>query len=177
MLFLHHEFGKEEKSLRCGRRGKPYRNRHYLRQTQSVCARERTRRPAVARNDVWRYSLTSGTQFQAFKSGGDVQANLALQAQRLQRDRIVGTADQHVAAGADADRGAALRAGIIAGEIAGSQAPDGGKHAPGKRRFLGDAEIDADLADGRDVAIFRHALDTQHATEIGYRTDDETDAR
>jgi len=50
MLFLHHEFGKEEKSLRCGRAGKPHRNRRCLRQTQSVCARERKRRPAVARN-------------------------------------------------------------------------------------------------------------------------------
>src|ERR1700722_3377152 len=120
--------------------------------------------------------LASRTQFQAFKSGGDVQTNLALQAQRLQRDRIIGAADQHVAAGADADRGATLRASIIAGEIAGSQAPDGGKHAPGKRGFLGDAEIDADLADGRDVTVFRHAVDAQHAAEIGDRADDEADA-
>src|ERR1700733_6670098 len=176
MLFLHHEFGKEEKSLRCGRRGKPYRNRHYLRQTQSVCARERTRRPAVARNDVWRYSLTSGTQFQAFKSGGDVQADLALQAQRLQRDRIVGAADQHVAAGADTDRSAALRAGIVAGEITGSQTPYRRKPAPGQRGFLGNAEIDADFTNGRDVTILRHAVDAQHAAEIGDRADDEADA-
>ena len=58
-------------------------------------------------------------KFQALQPGRDVEADLALHAERLQRDRIVGAADQHVAADADANRRAALRAGVIAGEIAG----------------------------------------------------------
>src|SRR5580698_11642252 len=131
---------------------------------------------AAVRSTVSRPALPSRTQFQAFKSGGDVQTDLTLQAQRLQRDRIVGTADQHVASGTDANRGAALRAGIVAGEIAGPQAPDRRKHAPGKRGFLGDAEIDADFTNCRDVTVFRHAVDTQHAAEIGDGADDEADA-
>ncbi|MGY4318494.1 hypothetical protein ACVWW1_007821 [Bradyrhizobium sp. JR3.5] len=49
--------------------------------------------------------------------------------------------------------------------------------APGQRRFLGDAEIDADLLDGRDVAILRQAVGAQHATEMGHGADDEADAR
>lgn len=41
---------------------------------------------------------------------------------------------------------------------------------------MGDAEIDADLADGSDVAVFRPAVDMQDATEIGDGTDDEANA-
>ena len=118
----------------------------------------------------------SRPKFQAFQPGGDAEADLALQAERLQRDRIVGAADQHVAADADADRRAALRAGVIAGEIAGPEPRHRRVHAPGQRRFLGDAEIDADLADGRDIAVLRHAVDAQHAAEIGHGADDEADA-
>ena len=81
-----------------------------------------------------------------------------------------------VAADADAERRAALRAGIVAGEVAGPEPRHRRIHAPGQRRFLGDAEIETDFADGRDVAVFRHAVDAQHATEIGHGTDDETDA-
>lgn len=67
----------------------------------------------VARENVVRYSLTSRTQFQALKSGSDTQTDLPLQAQRLQRDRIVRPTDQHVTAGADADRRTALRTSVI----------------------------------------------------------------
>src|ERR1700737_4426914 len=51
--------------------------------------------------------LTSRPEFQAFQPGRDVDADLALQAERLQGDRIVGTADQHVAADTDAEPRAA----------------------------------------------------------------------
>src|SRR5688572_25849258 len=53
-------------------------------------------------------SLPPRPQFQAFQSGSNADADLALHAQGLQRDRIGGAADQHVAADADAERGAAL---------------------------------------------------------------------
>src|ERR1700724_573194 len=65
----------------------------------------------------------------------------------------------------------------MAGEIAGPKPSRWREDAPGERRFLGDAEIDTDLADGCDIAIFRHAVDAQHATKIGDRADDEADAR
>ena len=63
--------------------------------------------------------LTPRPEFQALQPGGDADADLSLQAQRLQRDRIRGTAHQHVAADADAERRAALRAGLISGNVTG----------------------------------------------------------
>src|ERR1700756_2328117 len=51
---------------------------------------------AMMRKDL----LPSRTEFQALEPGGDVDADLALQAERLQRDGIVGAADQRVAASA-----------------------------------------------------------------------------
>src|SRR5262249_12795753 len=79
---------------------------------------------------------TSRTKFQALETGGDVDSDLALQAERLQRDGIVGAADQHIAAGADAERGAALRAGIVARKVTRPEARDRRKHGPGQRRLF-----------------------------------------
>src|ERR1700742_45734 len=105
MLFLPQRFGKEEN--RCG-----------------ASTIESFRRPAGGGGGPANWlKLSSGTQFQTFESGGDAQPNLALQAERLQRDRVVGATDQHVATGADADRRTALRAGVIAGDIARSEPP------------------------------------------------------
>ena len=105
---------------------------------------------------------------ETFQPGRDVEADLALQAQRLQRDRIVGIADQHIAAEADTDRGAALGAGIGACEVALPDPRHRRIDTPRQRRLLGNSEIDSDLANGGDIAIFRHAFRTQHAPEIGY---------
>src|SRR2546430_12488159 len=120
--------------------------------------------------------LPSRPQFQALQPGGDVKADLALQAERLQGDRIGRAADKNVATGADADRRAALRARVVAGEIARTEPLDRRVHAPGECGFLRDAEIDADLADGGDVAVLRHPVDAQHATEIGHGADNKADA-
>src|SRR5690349_3744629 len=120
-------------------------------------------------------SLTSRPEFQTFKSGGNVDADLALHAERLQGNGIVGAADQHIAAGADAKRGTALRAGVSSRQIARPEMGDRREDAPGQRGFLGDTDIQANLADGRDVAILGHALDTQYAAEIGDGADDEAD--
>src|SRR5882757_343191 len=120
-------------------------------------------------------ALPPRPQFQAFQSGRDADADLALHAERLQRDRIVRSADQRVAADADAERRAALRTGVVAGKVARPKPRHRRKHAPGQHRLLGDAEIESDLADGRDIAVFRHALGAQHAAEIGHRADDEPD--
>ena len=51
-------------------------------------------------------------------AGRDVQAGLALHADRLQRVGILRTTDQEIAAEADADRGIGADAAIIAGEVA-----------------------------------------------------------
>ena len=44
-------------------------------------------------------ALASRAQFQAFQSGDDAEADLALDAERLQCDRIVRSPDQYIAAG------------------------------------------------------------------------------
>src|SRR5581483_697151 len=159
MLFLRHRFGKEEN--RCG-----------------ASTKESFRRLVIARRRTSRaWVLSSRTQFQAFQTGGDAQADLALQAERLKRDRVVGAADQHVAAGTDADSRAALRASIIAGEIARTEPLRRREHAPGQCGLLRDAEIDADLPDGGDIEVVGPAADAEHATEIGDGSHDEADAR
>src|SRR6266852_7827410 len=96
--------------------------------------------------------LPSRPEFQAFQPGRDVEAELALHAERLQRDRIRRAADQHVAAEPDANRRAALRADVVAREIARPEPRHRRVHAPGQCSFLGDAEIEADLADSRNIA-------------------------
>src|SRR6266700_8326790 len=155
MVPLHRRFGKPEKR-RCG-----------------ASQRAHQILPRMQRNGE---KLPPRSKFQAFQAGRDAEADLALDAERLQRDRIRRAADQHVAADPDADRRAALRAGVIAREIAGPEPRHRRVHAPGQRRFLGDAEIEADLADGRDITVLRHAFDAQHATEIGHGANDEADA-
>src|SRR5882724_894467 len=135
-----------------------------------------TSRPPVAGGETAEQKSTSRPQFQAFQSGSDADADLALHAQRLQRDRIVGSANQHIAADTDAERRTTLCAGVGAGEVARPEPRHRREHAPGQRGFLGDAEIETDLADGGDVAIVGNAVDTQHAAEVGHGTDNETNA-
>src|SRR5438067_1421399 len=90
-------------------------------------------------NEVPAATLPSRPQFQALEPRGDVQTDLTLQAEWLQRDRIVRPADQEVAASTDADRRAALRARVVAGEIARPKPRDWRVDAPGECGFLGDA--------------------------------------
>src|SRR6476646_566197 len=90
-------------------------------------------------------------KFQALQAGRDVEADLALHAERLERDRIVGAADQHVAAETDTARGAALRTGVVAGEVARAEPVHRREHAPRQSRLLCDADIQTDLADRRNV--------------------------
>src|SRR5277367_2351595 len=81
--------------------------------------------------------LPSRPQFQALQPGCDVEADLTLQAERLQRDRIGRTTDQNVAAAAHADRRAAWRTSIVAGKITRPEPRHRRIYAPGERGFLG----------------------------------------
>src|SRR5438477_6600764 len=118
----------------------------------------------------------SRAQLHRFKTGRNAEADLALDAQRLQRDRILRTADQPVRADADTRCRAALRASIAAGNVAGAKPADWSKDAPCQCRLLGDTEIDTDLLDARDIEIIGTAIGPQHAAQIGDRADDEADA-
>src|SRR3981189_1938192 len=133
-------FGKRETSLRCivNRRGYPIPSLRAKRSNPPP--------PQVERMDCFASlamtgrepSLPCRMQFQTFQSGRDADAALAMHAQRLQRDAIVGSADQHIAADTDTERGTALCAGIRAGEVTRPEPRHRREHAPGQRRFLGD---------------------------------------
>src|SRR5579864_3862053 len=111
MLFLRHRFGKEEN--RCGASTGGTAPEIVIARSESDEAIQ-----IVSGQDFWIASLSlamthdcwlpARTQFQAFQTGRDAQADLALQAERLKCDRVVGATDQDVAAGADADGRAAL---------------------------------------------------------------------
>src|SRR2546430_17169780 len=68
---------------------------------------------------ISRVRLASGCQGDRPDSGGDVETAVSLDAERLQRDRVVGAADQRVGADPDADRGAGGGSGIASGQSAG----------------------------------------------------------
>ena len=87
------------------------------------------------------------TQVHPGDAGGDAESGLRLAAQRLQRDGVVGPADQRIGADADADRGARRSAAIGAGEVAALDAAGRRKHRPRHRDLLREADVDAGAAD------------------------------
>src|ERR1019366_7974632 len=114
-------------------------------------------------------------QFDAGDSGRDVQPGLALHADRLQCVGIFRPTDQEVAAETHPDRCVGADAAVIAGEIAVSNPAGRRVHRPGQSCLLGDAEIDAEPADGRDVGFGAAAFALEHAFEAGHRADHEAD--
>ena len=114
-------------------------------------------------------------QLEIGDAGRDVQSGLALHADRLQRVGIRRAADQEIAAAADADRRIGADAAIIAGEFAAPDPAGRRIHRPGKLGLLGEAEIDAEAANGRDIGFGTAALALEHAFEAGDRADHEAD--
>src|SRR5882757_3287831 len=109
-------------------------------------------------------------------AGRDVQALVAFDAQRLQRDRLVETADQDVGAEADANRGARRGTGIVA--LKGARAYVGRRreHAPYQHAALGVADVDAELGDRADVMLAPVAVRAEVAMEIFGRAEDKAPA-
>ncbi len=82
--------------------------------------------------------------------------------ERLQRDGIRRTTDQNIGAAADADSGVRARAGKGASQIARSDAVGRREHAPRHRDIIGDADIETEAADRRDIGYERRPL-SEHA--------------
>src|SRR5438046_2212614 len=99
--------------------------------------------------------------------------DLALSAEGLQRDRIVGAAAQRVGAGPDADRRAGADTAVIAGEVAGPDFTDRREHPPGEERLLGEAEVHAELANHSAIAGENAQVRAEHALELLHGPDDE----
>src|SRR5689334_10407603 len=106
-------------------------------------------------------------------AAGDAEADLALPADRLKRDGVVGTAPQHVGADPDADRRVGRRADIGAAEsvrawtIRRKDRPrDGGCRV--------EADVDTDAANLRVIGLRRTAgRRTEQTLQVGDRADDE----
>jgi hypothetical protein len=104
-----------------------------------------------------------------------VEAGLALNAERLERDRVVRPADQQIAAAADADLGVAADATVVAGQVATADAAGRGVHGPREVGALGDADIKAETGDGRDVRLRTTAPAGEHAIELRGRSNHHAD--
>src|SRR5690242_1408486 len=98
MLCLPLSFGKGEivAAVHCRENLSPF----FTGRCQHMYAVRRGRaRDNAATVSRERRALSSGPEFQALKSGSNVDADLTLQADRLQGNGIVGAADQHIATG------------------------------------------------------------------------------
>src|ERR1700726_4371414 len=124
---------------------------------------------AVARSDLDRFEVEVGN------AGRDVKAGLPLHADRLQRVGIRRSADQEIAAAADAHRRIGTDAAVGAGELAAPEPAGRRIHRPGKSALFGDAEIEAEAAYGRHIGFGTAAVAAEHAFEARDRTDDKTD--
>src|ERR1700754_2962988 len=114
-------------------------------------------------------------QFEIGNPRRDVEPGLALYADRLQRVGILRTADQKIAPATDADRRVGADAAVIAGKIAASNPVGRRVHRPGQAGQLGDAEIQAEAMNRRDVRFGTAAVALEHAFEAGDRADHEAD--
>ena len=118
-----------------------------------------------------RRKITARIQADRADAGRDVQALVAFDAERLQRDRLVETADQHVGAEADADRGARRRAGIVAFKRAGANVGRGREHAPHQHAAFGVTDVDAELGDRAGVVLSATVIAAESAVQILGRTE------
>lgn len=114
-------------------------------------------------------------QFQTRHSGRHIEAGLRLSTNGLQRKGVVGAADHRIGAHPDADRGVALHATVIAGEIARMDDTGRREYHPAQRYRLSYAQIDPETMDHADIAM-RWAADRryEHALEVKHRTDHKT---
>src|SRR6516162_11529751 len=86
-------------------------------------------------------------------AGGDVEPGVAFDADRLQRDRAVGTADQHVGPDPDPGSGAACGSDIVAGQCARRQIGGWREHRPNQNAPLRIADIDTEFVDRAGIEL------------------------
>ena len=94
-------------------------------------------------------------QFQVRQPGRHIEAGLGLCTDGLQREGVIGTADQRIGADADADRSVALHAAVVAGEVARMDHTGRREHNPAQRHVLRDAKVDPDAADDANIVMRR----------------------
>jgi hypothetical protein len=120
-------------------------------------------------------NLAPVTQRHRGDAGGDIETGIALDADRLQRDRAVGAADQNIGADPDADRGAAGGADIIAGERTRPQAGGRREHCPDDHGALRVAYVDAEFRDRAGIVLAEAGM-RERATHRPRRAEDKAPA-
>ena len=107
------------------------------------------------------------TQVDVDNACDGAEAGLALQAQRLQRDRIVGAADQQVGADADTRRGVGAHTAEMTGKRTAANPMARRVHDPRETGFRGCAQIETEALDVRDfTAMTARLAEADAATPI-----------
>jgi DNA polymerase-3 subunit alpha len=112
---------------------------------------------------------------EADNAAGHIHAGLALQAERLKREGVLRTAPQQVAAAAETERDIAADAAIVAGEVAAADTAGRRMNGPGEAGVLGDAEIDAEAGDMRQIRLGPAAFAAEDAFKRGRGRDHHAD--
>src|SRR6516165_8923897 len=113
------------------------------------------------------------SQGQSCDAGRDVEAGIAFDAERLQRNRLSGAADQHVGAATRPDRSARSGTTIGSGQRAGRRRGGRRQHRPNEHAALCIADIDAELVDGSDIVLRRASHRRERAIDRLRRPEDE----
>src|SRR5258708_5427220 len=92
-------------------------------------------------------------QFQVRQSGRHIEAGLGLCTDGLEREGVIRTAYQRIGADADADRGVALHAAVVAGKVARMEHTGRREHTPTQRHVLRDAKVTPDAADDAEIVM------------------------
>jgi len=95
-------------------------------------------------------------------ASGCGKAGLPLQAERLQRERVLRAANEEVGTDTDADRRIGTNATVAPGQGAAANTMARRMNRPGKAGLLGDANVEANAMNGCHISV--HA--TVNATEI-----------
>ena len=87
----------------------------------------------------------------------DVEAGLALNAHRLESERVIESADKAVGSDANADRPPAGNADVTAGQCARANARSRREHDPTQGNIIGEADLRSEAADGAPIVLQRRA--------------------
>src|SRR5262249_18891271 len=119
--------------------------------------------------------LGAVAQFERCDADRQIEPGLTLQAQRLQRNRAVRSADQHIGIAAGTDRGARGDPTVIPGEVARTNIARRREHRPTQHRSLGHAQVEADFPHDAMVGHGGRSAGVENAGKFVNRADHETD--
>src|SRR5260370_1285530 len=86
-------------------------------------------------------------------AGCDIETGVPLETDRLQRNRAVGAADEHIGAGADPNRGASARTNIIARQRYRGEAAARREDAPDQHAALRIANVHTEFVDRAGIVL------------------------